>query len=79
MGTIFRRVWLDALQALHRFPRGPAVVSYGRLGTCAQASAGKRYGPSGKTRGKADLKGACSAAAVRLLRQQAAAQTLLAR
>ena len=47
-----------------RVPRGPDGVSDGRLGTCAPASAGQRYGPAGTTLGQASLPWAFSEAAV---------------
>jgi hypothetical protein len=49
------------------------------LVTCAKASAGKRYGTSGKKMGHADLKWAFSKAAVLLLRHNAQGQQCLAR
>jgi hypothetical protein len=60
-----------------RFPRGPDFVSSCRVVTCAQESAGKRYGSAGTKIGKAYLKWACSAAAVLLLRANPAGQKVL--
>ena len=57
-------VLLDAMHASTRFPRVQDVVSYGRLGTCAQASAGQRDGPSGPTIGQASRTWAFAEAAV---------------
>ena len=54
-------------------------MSSGRLGTWAQDSAGTRDGTSGQKIGHASLQWAFSEAAVLFLRQQAAAQKLLAR
>lgn len=42
MGKILSLVRLDEMHDIHRFPRGQEFVSYGRLGKCAKASAGKR-------------------------------------
>jgi transposase len=67
------------LHDIRRFPRGQDFVSSGRLVTWAQASAGKRYGTSGKQSGNADLKGAFCEAAVLFLRNNPAGQKLLAR
>jgi hypothetical protein len=66
-------VRLYAIPAVHRFPRGQAVGSSGRLGTGVRASAGKRYGTSGAKRGKAPRPWACSAAAVLCLSDPPAA------
>jgi transposase len=67
------------LHASQRFPRVPAFVSDCRLGKCARESAGQRYGPSGTKMGNADLKWACSEAAVRFWRANPAGQNYLAR
>jgi transposase len=79
IGKILRLVLLDEIHDIPRFPRVQEFVSYCRLVTCAQDSAGKRYGTSGKKIGHASLKWAFSEAAVLFLRQNAAAQKLLAR
>jgi hypothetical protein len=79
IGKILSLVWLYAIHDLQRCPRGQEFVSYGRLVKCAQESAGKRYGTSGKKIGNAYLTWAFSEAAVLFLRQTAAAQKLLAR
>jgi Transposase IS116/IS110/IS902 family len=79
IGTILSLVWLDAIHAINRFPTGQAVVSSGRLVTCAQESAGKRLGTSGTTIGNAPLTWAFSEAAVLCLRDHPPAQTSLAR
>jgi Transposase IS116/IS110/IS902 family len=57
-----------------RVPRGQDVVSYGRLVQCANASAGKRDGPSGTKIGNASLTWAVSEAAVRFRRATPAGQ-----
>jgi transposase len=53
IGAILSLVLLDDIHDIQRFPRGQDFVSYGRLITCAKASAGKRYGPSGTKMGHA--------------------------
>jgi len=68
-----------------RFMTSPAFrgvqefVSYCRLVTCANASAGKRYGTSGTQIGNASLTWAFSEAAVLFLRNNPAGQKYLAR
>ena len=62
-----------------RFPRGPDFVSSCRVVTCAQESAGKRYGSSGAKIGNAYLKWAFSEAAVLFLRDNPAGQKALTR
>jgi hypothetical protein len=57
----------------------PDFVSSCRLGKCAQAAAGTRYGTAGNKLGKADLKGACSEAAVLWLRANPAGPQALTR
>ena len=42
IGKLLRRVRLDEMHDLARFPRVQDFVSYGRLVTCAKASAGMR-------------------------------------
>jgi transposase len=79
IGTILRRVLLDELHDVHRFPRVQDCVSSCRLVTCARESAGKRSGTSGTKIGKAHLKWAFSEAAVLFLRDHPAAQKYLAR
>jgi transposase len=79
VGKILALVLLYEIHDIHRFPRVPDVVSYGRLVTCAQESAGKRYGPSGTKIGNASLQWAFSEAAVLCLRVNPAAQKSLAR
>jgi transposase IS116/IS110/IS902 family protein len=64
LGTMLRLVWLDDIHDSERVPRGPAFAAYGRLVTCAKASAGKRSGTSGTNIGQAHLTWACSEAAV---------------
>ena len=79
MGNIFRLVLRYAIHQIDRFPRVQDVVSSCRLVTGAQASAGKRYGPSGQKRGHASLPWAFSEAAVLLLRHNAQGQPCLTR
>lgn len=79
LGTIVRVVWLDALHESTRLPRGQDGVASCRLGTGAQASAGKRDGTAGNKSGHASLPWAFAAAAVRLLRHQPQGQQVLAR
>jgi len=55
LGKMLSLVRLDDIHAMARFPRVQDVVSSGRLVTCAKASAGKRFGPSGKKIGHAHL------------------------
>jgi hypothetical protein len=78
-GKILCLVLLYDIHAVTRFPRGQDCVSSGRLGQCARAAAGTRYGTAGATIGKAHLQWACSDAAVLCLRDHPAAQTYLAR
>jgi hypothetical protein len=65
-GHILALVRLEEIEEIARVPRGQALVSYGRLVKSARESHGKRHGPSGQKLGKAQLKGAFSAAAVLL-------------
>ena len=78
VGTILALVMLDAIEAITRFPRVQAFVSYGRLVKSARESTGKRHGPSGKKIGTAHLKWAFSEAAVLLLKHNPPAQQYLA-
>ena len=70
MGNILSLVRLYAIPHLDRFPRVQDVASSGRLVTCAQASAGKRLGTSGKNIDHAHLTWASSEAAVLCLRHK---------
>jgi len=79
IGKLLRLVLVYELPDSTRVPRGQDVVSSGRVGTCAQASAGKRDGTSGTTIGTAYLKWAVSEAAVLFLRNNPAGHTSLAR
>jgi hypothetical protein len=79
LGTIRSLVWRYASQAIHRLPPVQDVVSYGRLVTCAKASAGTRLRTSGTKLGKAQLTWAFSAAAVLCRRDHPPAQTDRAR
>jgi transposase len=74
VGKLLALVRLYEIHDIRRFPRVQEFVSYRRLVKCAKASAGKRYGTSGKKIGKAYLKGACSEAAVLFLRNNPAGQ-----
>ena len=74
IGKMLRVVLRYELQAMSRFPRVQDGVSDGRLGTCAQPSAGKRDGTSGAQLGKASLTWAFSEAAVLLLRNHPVGQ-----
>jgi transposase len=62
-----------------RFPRGPEVVSAGRLGKGAKEAAGKRLGTSGNKIGNGHRKGAFAEAAVLFLRHHPAGQKYWAR
>ena len=79
MGTLLTLVLVDERQASARFPRGQAVVSYGRVVKGAKASAGKRSGTSGTKSGNAELKWALSEAAVVFLRHHPAGPKALGR
>jgi transposase len=79
IGKILSLVRLYEIHDMARFPKGQDVVSYGRLVTCAKASAGKRVGTSGPTIGHAHLKWAFSEAAVLCLRHHPAGQQYMAR
>ena len=79
IGTSLSLVLLYAIHDVHRCPRVQDGVSSCRLVTWARASAGKRYGTSGTTIGKAPLQWAFAAAAVLCLRDHPAAQQYLAR
>ena len=79
IGTILSLVLLDEMHDIARFPRVQDCASSCRLVKCARASAGKRSGTSGSTIGNAHLKWAFAEAAVFFLRENPAAQQLLAR
>jgi transposase len=79
IGESLSLVLLDEIHAIHRFPRVQECVSYGRLVTWAQASAGKRSGTGGTKSGNASLTWAFSEAAVRLLRDHPSGQKCLTR
>jgi transposase len=79
IGTILSLVLLYEMHDIARFPRVQDVASSCRLVTCAKESAGKRSGTSGSTIGNAHLTWAFSEAAVLCLRDNPAAQQLLAR
>jgi transposase len=79
IGQMLSLVLLDEIHDIERFPRVHECASYGRLVTCAKASAGKRSGTSGANLGKAHLTWAFSEAAVLDLRDNPAGQKFLAR
>lgn len=77
-----RRLALVLLEEIHdtrRVSLRSGFVSYGRLGTCAKESAGKRCGTSGTKMGNAYRKWAFSEAAVLFLRANPADQKSLTR
>ena len=79
IGKILSLVLLYEIHDIARFPRVQDFASYCRLVKCARESAGKRSGTSGNKIGNAHLKWAFSEAAVLFLRDNPAAQKLLAR
>jgi len=79
IGKILSLVLLYEIHQIDRFPRVQEFASYCRLVKCAKESAGKRSGTSGSKIGNAHLKWAFSEAAVLFLRDNPAAQKLLAR
>jgi transposase len=79
VGTILALVLLYEIHDLRRFPSVQDFASYGRLVTCARASAGKRHGNAGTKIGNADLTWAFAEAAVWFLRNHHAGQKDLAR
>ena len=79
IGKLLRLVRRYDIQQLARFPRGQDVASYGRLGKCAKAAAGKRCGPAGTQLGHAPLQWAFSEAAVLCLRANPAGPKFLPR
>ena len=79
IGTILSRVLLYEIHDIARFPRVQDFASSCRLVKCAKESAGKRSGTSGSKIGNAHLTWAFSEAAVLCLRDNPAAQKLLAR
>ena len=78
IGKILSLVLLYEIHDIARFPRVQDFASYCRLVKCAKESAGKRSGTSGTKIGNAHLKWAFSEAAVLFLRDNPAAQKLLA-
>jgi len=79
IGKILSLVLLYEIPDIERFPRVQDFASECRLVKCAKASAGKRSGTSGTKIGNAHLQWAFSEAAVLFLRDNPAAQKLLAR
>jgi transposase len=79
IGTILSLGLVYAIHDRGRFPRVQDGVSYGRVVTCAKASAGKREGTSGTQMGNASLTWAFFEAAVLLLRHHPAGHTSLGR
>ena len=71
-------MWLYEIHDSEPFPRGQEFAAYGRLVTCAKASAGKRAGTSGANLGNAHLTWAFSEAAVLCVRDHPAGQKVLA-
>jgi len=69
IGQILALVILYEIQAIARFPRVQAFVSYCRLVKCAKESGGKRLGTSGKKIGNVHLRWAFAEAAVLFIRQ----------
>jgi transposase len=78
VGKLWARGLRYAIHDIHRVPRVQDCVSSARLGTCAKASAGQRYGPSGKNIGHAYRTWAFADAAGRCLRHHPAGQKCLA-
>jgi transposase len=79
LGTILRRVLLDAIHRIARFPSGQECASDARLVTCRKEAGGTRLGTSGKQIGHAPLQWAFSEAATLCLRNTPPGQKLLAR
>jgi Transposase IS116/IS110/IS902 family len=79
VGQILALVLLDDLHEIRRVPRGPAVVSDGRLVKAAKEAAGNRDGTSRQKSGPAALTWAGAEAAVLSLRHNPAGQNSLAR
>jgi transposase len=79
IGKILSLVLLYEIHDIERFPRVQDFASYCRLVKCARESAGKRSGTAGAKIGNAHLKWAFSEAAVLFLRDNPAAQHMLAR
>jgi Transposase IS116/IS110/IS902 family len=79
IGNILRLVRLYEMHDIQRFPRVQAVVSSGRLGKGARASAGTRDGTAGAKSGQASRTWAFSDAAVLLLRDHPAGPKSLTR
>ena len=79
IGKILSLVLLYEIHDMDRFPRVQDFASYCRLVKCAQESAGKHLGTSGKKIGNAHLKWAFSEAAVLFLRNNPQGQKYLAR
>jgi transposase len=74
VGTILALVLRYEIEAIARFPRVQAFVSYGRLVKSARESHGERYGTNGQKSGNAHRKWAFSEAAVRFLKHNEPAQ-----
>jgi transposase len=79
IGKMLSLMLLYDIHDMARFPRVQDFLSSCRLVKCARESAGKRYGTSGTTIGKAHLTWAFAEAAVVFLRDHPAAQKYLAR
>jgi transposase len=74
IGEMLSLVRRDDIPNIRRFPRVQECVSYGRLVTCAKASAGKRAGPAGSKMGNAYRTWAFSEAAGLCFRANPAGQ-----
>jgi transposase len=79
IGTLLRRVLLDAIHDLRRFPRVQDFLSYCRRVQGSKESAGNRLGTAGATIGNAQLQWAGSEAAGLVLRDHPAAPKSRAR
>jgi transposase len=79
IGKRLRLVRLYASHDMARFASGQDFGASCRLVKCAQDSAGQRWGMSGTKIGPVHRQGACAAAATLFLRNNAAAQSELAR
>jgi transposase len=79
MGKMLRRVRLDDIHRIDRFPSVQECAASARLVKCRQESGGTRWGTSGQNIGTAPLQGAVSEAAPWCLRTNPQAQKRLAR
>ena len=79
IGQILSLVWLYEMHQMDRLPRVQDFASSCRLGKCAKAAGGKRWGTSGNKRGNAHRTWAFSEAATLFLRGHEPGQKYLAR